>query len=1129
MSRTHVPGSARRIAARSAIAVLAVALTAGFTGAGSAAGQPDNLADSAPSSAKSLAKNAVTGGKLAPRLATAKGKVTAFIEVSATPAVDAYNTDLRRGKAAAKAAGKAAKGKADGKSQTVLDSLRGKDRSAKELYRTSNAVTGVAVVADAAKLRELAASPDVVSIKIMTPKQTTNSSAAQLTKVLNSWQQLGTLGENVRIGIIDTGIDYTHSDFGGPGTQEAFDSVEDTVIPVGLFPNAKVVGGTDLVGDNYDGASDDPAIATPHPDPNPIDCNDHGSHVAGTAAGYGVNADGSTFTGDYRALTPTTLNAMRIGPGMAPKALLYAIRVFGCTGSTNVTAQAMDWALDPDQDGDFSDHLDVVNMSLGSDYGSPDDPDSAFVRKLTNNGVLPVISAGNGNDLYDIGGSPGNTPEALTVAATRDSFVLRDAAQVTAPAGVAGIKPGQYSVNYTGYDTLDLTKSVAKLTDPANLDGCLPITNAADRAAITGKFAWLEWDDNDATRRCGSGARTNNAQAAGAVGAVLSSTLANFPAGIAGNATIPVFQFTGAVTAALRPALNAGTLVVRLAGVLRTSLSTFDTAIEDTPSSFTSRSTRSPGVKPDVAAPGDTIASALSGSGNQPLVISGTSMAAPHVAGIAALIRGRHPEYTPAEAKAAVMNTANAPVFSQENHGGPVEAPNRVGAGRVDAKAALDNNVLAFVEDAPGTVSVGFGVVEAAGPVTMSKTIKIVNKGVTPVTYNVRYVGITDMPGVEYQLDKTTVSLSPRGIARVKVTLKITNAAALRKVADPTIEKDQLGVPRQFLADESGRVELNPTAGSAVGLRVAVYSAPKPVADINTASRITVPRSGQGVLNLTGRGLNQGSGDQRYLSLITALELQASSPRLPNCGHGVTTNCALNNTAKGGDLRYVGVTSTAPLARAQGDPDSAMLAFGIATWGDWYNIGNNTIPFVDIDTTGDGVPDFETFVTKPTDTDVLVAQTVDLNTGDTVDLEGVNGLFGDVDSNVFDTNVIVLPVLLNTLGIDPSAATSRITYSVGVAGFYATSDGLVDFIPGTMSFDPLKPGLWVQGGGDPALSFVSRPGTALVVNRDAAALARDHADSLLIINHHNAAGDRASVVKVNGPAARDDHHGRGQD
>jgi subtilisin family serine protease len=1094
--------------------VLAAILVVGAT-AGTAVAADDPKAE-AVAAAKGLPAASLQL-KVSPRLKTTTGKVTAFVELEAKPAVDAYDEKKSQGASTeqAKQAAKATKSDTTKVTDQVVGQLKSTDSSTKEVSRTSNGVPGVIVTADAAKVRELANRADVKSVRAVVPKTRTNSNAVQLTNTIKAWQQYGKLGENVRVGIIDTGIDYTHADFGGPGTPEAFEAIDETKVDPSYFPTAKVVGGTDFVGNGYDGASTDPAINTPKPDPNPIDCNSHGSHVAGTTAGFGVNADGTTFKGDYTKLTPADLNAMKIGPGTAPKALLYALKVFGCEGSTNVTSVALDWALDPDGDGDFSDHLDVVNLSLGQDYGAPDDPDSLFVKKLNKKNVLTVFSAGNGGDLYDIGGSPGSSPEALTVASVRDSYVLRDGAEVKAPAGVTGVKPGQYSQNYTGYPTLDLTKPAAKLTDPANLDGCQPFS-AADKAAVAGKFAWLEWDDVDATRRCGSGARTNNAQAAGAVGVLLSSSLENFNAGIAGNAGIPVFQFTGTATAALRPALNAGTLEVRLAGSLRTSTPTYDQSISDTPSSFTSRGVRGPVVKPDIAAPGDTIASALVGSGNGTLVISGTSMAAPHTSGISALVREAHPDWTTEEVKADIMNSASADV----KQNGKTYAPNRVGSGRIDGKAALDNQVLAMVQDDPGNVSVSFGTVEVGGPVSLSKTIKVVNKSTKWVEYSTGYEAITSIPGVSYQLSTGSVRISPRGVAKVKVTLKIDNPAALRKTMDSTVDPLQLDVPRQFLADASGRVVLTPKSGATVPLRVPVYSAPKPVAKITTADTLQFKgKDTQAVLNLKGKGVNQGSGSQAYRSLISVLELQGTSPKLKECGKKVTENCTVNGTAKGGDLRYVGAASTAPLAKAQGVPEESLLAFGVATWSNWYNIGSNTIPFVDIDTTGDGVPDFETFATKLTDTDLMVATTVNLATGATVDIQGLNGQFGDVDTNLFDTNVVVLPVLLTALGLDPTKDTSRLSYQVGVAGLYVapgTTNGLIDSIPGSFSFDPLKPGLSAQGGGDAALSYLAKPGTALVVNRNAAALAKDKADSLLVLNHHNATGDKVSVVKVRG-------------
>ncbi|KAA9159466.1 S8 family serine peptidase [Amycolatopsis acidicola] len=1051
-------------------------------------------------------------GKLSARLGAASGKTTAFIELARQPAVDAFNAEQAKGSGPdkAKQAANAAKAGVTGVVNAVLGQLRSADTGTKVLYQTANAVPGVVVTADAAKIRDLAARDDVVSIRTVVPKTRGNSSAAQLTNVLATWQQTGRYGDGIRIGVIDDGIDYTHADFGGEGTKDAYNAI-DRSKATPAFPTAKVVGGTDLVGDDYDsgGTTGSPE---PAPDPNPLACGEHGTHVAGTVGGFGVDADGGTFTGDYSKLTADSLNAMKIGPGTAPKSSLYAIKVFGCSGSTTVTSQALDWALDPNGDGDFSDRLDLINMSLGSDYGAPDDPDSLFVRKLADNDVLSVISAGNAGDVYDAAGSPGNTPEALTVASSRDASVLRDAADVAAPADIAGPKGGQYSLNYVGYDNLDATNSVVKLSS-ANADGCAAYS-ATDKTAVAGKFVWLEWDDNDATRACGSAARANNAQAAGAAGVLLSSAVEHFGASIAGNSAVPMFQFTASATARLRPALDAGTLSVRLYGAGRTSLPTADPSIVDTPSSFTSRGVRGPAVKPDVSAPGDTISSAFRGSGNDRAVLSGTSMAAPHTAGIAALVRQAHPDWSVEEVKAAVVTTAGHDLAAN----GETYGPQRVGAGRVDAKAAVDTSVLAYVQDDPGVVSVGFGTVEVSRPLSLTKTIKVVNKGSTPVTYRVAYEGITQLPGVQYQLSTNSVRVAPHGVAQVRVTLRITDPAALRKIADPTVEAEQAGLARQFVADASGRVVLSPSSGG-TALRVPVYSAPKPVSSISAPNSVNF-RGDTATLNLSGRGLDQGTGSERYESLISVLELQASSPRLPSCKGKLTDGCTINDTAKGGDLRFVGATSTAPQAKAAGDPSSALLAFGLSTWGDWANLGSNTIPFVDIDTTGDGKPDFESYVTKATGTDVLLVNTVDLNAPGfpSVDVQAVNGQLGDVDTNVFDTDVIVLPVSLAALGIDPAAATHKISYTVGVAGYYvapSSVDGLIDSIGTPSSFDPLAPAYSVSGRGDPALVYAAEPGTHLVVTRNAAST--DTVQGLLALYHHNGSGSRASVITIHVP------------
>ena len=135
-----------------------------------------------------------------------------------------------------------------------------------------------------------------------------------------------------------------------------------------------------------------------------MDCNGHGTHVASTAAGGGVNADGSPYAGPYNGSTPFA--SMKLGPGVAPRANVYALRVFGCAGSTTLTVAAIEWAVDPNNDSDLSDRLDVINMSLGSNFGSLASTSAIAADNAARMGVIVVASAGNAGDTYTISGSP---------------------------------------------------------------------------------------------------------------------------------------------------------------------------------------------------------------------------------------------------------------------------------------------------------------------------------------------------------------------------------------------------------------------------------------------------------------------------------------------------------------------------------------------------------------------------------------------------------------------------------------------------------------------------------------------------------------------------------------------------
>ena len=1040
-----------------------------------------------------------------------------FVELDQPSALQKYAGMRNKGAAVARAAARSARTSISAVTDALLARFHGAE-SVGELFRTSNAVPGVAVLATPALARKLASAPGVRSVRRITLARTSNSSADQLGRAMQAWQQTGRLGRGVRIGVVDTGIDYTHADFGGPGTTAAYKAIDPTHADPATFPTAKVIGGIDLAGDAYDADSSDQSRNVPQPDDNPLDCEGHGSHVAGTAAGLGVSADGTTFRGDQRTLTPTQLDGMQIGPGAAPGALLYSIKIFGCKGSTALTVQGLDRALDPNGDGDFDDRLDVVNLSLGSSFSAVDDPVNDFVRVLTENGVLVVAAAGNGGDLYDAAGSPGNSPDAVAVASVRDAGVLLDGIEAKAPAALAGKPlPGQYSVAYTGYDTLDRTAPVVRLGG-ADPQGCAPYGDQ-DVARVRGKFVWLDWDDADAKRACGSKPRGEHAAAAGAAGVLLPSDQRDFGSTkIGGIPDIPMFQLNRDATAALAPVLDSG-LQVRMAGSLQRSQQIKVPEIEDTLSTFSARGVRGPTVKPDVAAPGESITSVASGTGNGRIKESGTSMASPYVAGVAALVLEAHPGWPPAMVKAAVMNTATADVYAGERHTGAVLAPMRVGSGRIDARAALATSVLAANADAPEAVSITFGTVEVppGAPLVRQQRLRVRNVGPVPTTVGLAYQAVTTVPGVRIDVSPATVTVPAGGAAIASVTMRIDDPSLLRRTADPTLALVQDGHNREYVADASGRIVLTPVGAGP--LRVPVSVSPKPV------SALTASIAG-GVLTVGGRGVDQGSGPQAYRSRIGVFDLVATSPQLPICASKTeVAGCVANATGRGGDLRDIGLTSTIDAARAAGTPEKALLGVAVTTWADLYNVGSTTQPGIEWDTDGDGTPDFLTELVTLPDTDALVARTTDLHSMPTpkeVGTEPVNGFDGATDTNVYDTDAWVLPVRLAALGIDPTSRSATVRMRVVVHGEYGppgADDGLVDST-GFVDVDPLAQGVTAAPFVDlPAPDTLLHPASTGTTLRIGGAESGGPSRPVLVVLGQNGSGSRVEVLGPEHPVA----------
>ena len=989
-----------------------------------------------------------TDRKLSPRLLTDTNKIqSVFVQLSGRSAAE-VNTEARnegRDPSATAKATRERRSQVKKSADSVAAAARKADKGAKQIFAVANGLPGLAIRTNTAGVKALARRSDVVKITPLTRYRLLNSSAVQLTETLKAWQQTGLTGKGIRLGVMDTGIDYTHADFGGPGTVAAFQAADAADTEPG-WETAKVVGGWDFSGDDYNADEDG---SMPAPDPNPLDCNGHGSHVAGTAAGYGVNANGSTFTGDYRTLTAAALDAMRIGPGTAPKASLYALRVFGCAGSTDLVMPALDWALDPNGDGNFSDHLDVLNMSLGADYDAPDDPESVLINQLALNGVMTVNSAGNAGDFTDAGSAPAR---ALTVASSVDAYNALDGLIVTAPNNLQGTVGGQTSVAYPWVTAPDVSGSVAMPLSAANADGCQPLTGD-DAAAVVGKVAWLEWDDNDATRRCGSASRSANVRAAGAIGALFTTSLAEFASGITGDPIIPVFQLSLDATNKLRPAAMAGTLKVTFTGSALTSIPMRDPAAVDTLSSFSSRGTHgAPGVlKPDVAAPGQSIVSVNVGSGAGAASISGTSMATPHVAGIAALLRSKYPSWSVEQIKAAIMNTAVHDIYTERNKGGDIYGPARVGAGRVDAQYAAATQVIAYSKSDPGVVSATFGVVEApisSSRVTTTKSITLRNVTSSPRTVRLSYSAVVKQSGVSYKVSPGVVRIRAKGTATVRVTMTI-EPSKLRRTIDPTMSTTTVSSwtgegNRQYVSDASGRLLVTPSGKKA--LRVPVYGAAKPVS-------LTHAAVGTDVITLKGKGVLQGSGTTAYGSKASLLTLGATSRKLPACALGQTSNCALNATARSSDLRYVGA-GYAP--ESASSPDEGWLWFGVTMWGNAPHL-NASETDVAIDVNADGETDYVVAAFTPADSDQPIAVLFDSN-GDPISGMSLNFLDGAVDSNSFDNDSFLIPVWAGDIGVEPGSTTYPIRYR---AYTFSTQDldGSVfdstDWVP----FDVVKPAI----------------------------------------------------------------------
>jgi len=977
---------------------------------------------------------------------------------------------------------------------SFMNSLRGMGIKATELYRTQKVYNGIWLKVDSKDLAQIAAMPGVKAIHPMIPKTVDHTTSVPLVGAPQVWGGLaGILGENVTIGVIDTGIDYIHTNFGGNGVYIGQDFTKLTE-PGNLFPTTKVVGGWDFAGDDYNADPNSQSYnPIPSPDPDPMDCNGHGSHVSGSAAGYGVLPDGSTYVESgadtYSNLEGLSASAyqskFRIGPGVAPKASLYALRVFGCDGSTDLTEQAIEWAMDPNDDGNFSDHLDVINMSLGSNFGSEYDSSAVASNNAAQAGIIVVTSSGNSGDVYYITGAPGMARYAISTAASVDSGAVVSAFEATAPAALVGTHPAVEASFGTDPGTPGVTANVATTT-PAN--GCTTI--AED---LTGKIALID------RGTCNFTVKVKNAQLAGAIGAIIANNAVGFPISMGGTdntITIPSMMTTQAVGNAIKAQLAiSATVTVRLTSQYKDQFLMTDSAVEDTVASFSSRGPARGGtlLKPDITAPGDSIYSTEALSGNKGVSFNGTSMASPHMAGIMALLREQHPAWSVAELKALAMNTATNNVYAGLSHTGNLYSPTRVGAGRASVANAVQSDVIAYYKNDPGQVSVAFGAVDVVTTQTFTKSITVSNKSALAKSYNVgfdsRYQAnaglvFTLLDGNGAVLSNP-VTVPANGTLEIKVRATV-NPANLIRAFDPTVVTGS----RQRFSEGGGYVTLTST-GSEPSLRVPVHIAARPAAAMSVLETgINLPDAASGTFDLTLSGVPVDTADDASMAYI--LEYMGEDAN-------ETSSTGGSDSA---DVQYVGAMSDYGFY-----PTTPTLFFGVSTYSRWDT--SQSVEFdIYVDTNEDGTDDYvifnttQGFFTGTTD-DVMFTAYCDLATSDCNADYYVNQLSGTYNTNLFNNNVMVLPVDAASLGLDGTNSDFDFT----IYTFSRDGSGVVDstatyhYDYQAESFSPLDP----IHTGEPYWLDIQGAQPTFTIGYDKANIAANGSKGLLFLRTHNAA------------------------
>lgn len=965
--------------------------------------------------------------------------------------------------------------------------------TAQIVYRTQRVYNGIGLYVDPALIPQIRSLPGVRAVHPLPVYTIETLRSVPFLGAPALWDQVypgGLTGESVSIGIIDTGIDYLHKDFGGPGLGYASNdpTIISDVIAGFTFPSARIVGGYDFAGDKYGltGGAD----PIPRPDPDPMDCWGHGTHVAGIAGGSGLLRQTSdTYTGVYTS--GLAFDQFSIGPGVAPRARLYALKVFGCTGASNLVPAALEWAVDPDGDGDFSDHLDVINLSVGSSYGSYNDPSSVAADNAALAGVIVVAAAGNSGDAYYTVNSPGVADRAISVAATSNAGL---------GAAAGGSEPNAAIDTIASFSARGPRRGDSALKPEIAAPG----VSISSAAAGTGKGAASYSGTSMATPFvAGAAALLRQLHPGWSVEEIKALLLNTARYNVTVNDQQPPRLYgagrTGAGRMDIEAARRAEVILYNASDPGQVALSYGAPEVEGDYSALknvrlvnrgpltqsvylTYRSVVDiPGADIRILG-GPTLRLLPYNSLNLAVLFSAQSDQLAYLGDPTVAPKGQFPRHLLSEESGFVY------VWPQQT---------RLLAHLSDANllAGPPTGITGLLD---GVLVPETGQLDYTLTLSASLPITITSAGL--------HLGQFHVDGPQFQpLDSAGLSGAPPLTVSGRVTLTRDTMAWLAAGGVYL----RIGGPAYANGGARGQLETVESVS-----RLPVYAAPRPVSAMrSTKASLEYGGvvSGTQTIQLVGQGLLSAPSVQQAafptdtVSVVAALELQYSSPN-------EESSTDLLNAA---DLKYVAVGSD---MGAGSDLTGAKIIFGLTTYGDWSS-PNEVIFRVHIDVDRDGetdfilrsgnVAEFSSLASK----DEFFSILEEARTG-AKKLAHFRNLVSSAELNtaVFNNSSVLLAV--NAADIGLTSGFSSFNYLITTHSVDTDDSEEVIDRSRLLYYDLLRPGIRVEKGLSGLPLFYDLPGTTITIEADRDAMAANQSRGVLLLHLHNAGRERSEEVEV---------------